>query len=109
MSEVLETLNAHHGRFGAQLLKRWGFPEGYCQICMYHDNLEEADPVSKELLVIHMANILVKTMGYGDAPGQAIDMEDISSAQFLKMTVPMLTQIKDEVTQIMQESQLGLS
>jgi putative nucleotidyltransferase with HDIG domain len=109
MSEVLETLNAHHGRFGAQLLKRWGFPEGYCQICMYHDNLEEADPVSKELLVIHMANLLVKSMGYGEAPEEEIDIENISSARFLKMTAPMLTEIKDGVTQIMQESQLGLS
>jgi len=66
-AELLNTLNTHQGKIGAILLKKWGFSNGYIQIAMFHDNLEEADPISKKLLVVHFANLLVKSMGYDQA------------------------------------------
>ncbi|MBE9547496.1 MAG: HDOD domain-containing protein, partial [Proteobacteria bacterium] len=63
-TEMSKSLDVYHCEFGAILLKTWEFSDRYVQIAMCHDNLEKANPVSKELLVVHFANLLVKSMGY---------------------------------------------
>jgi len=102
-AELLNTLNTHHGKIGAILLKKWGFSNGYMQIAMFHDNLEEADPVSKELLVVHFANILVKSMGYDQAQQAEVDVEDAGSTRLLKLDSTMIAHVKDQVKGRMEE------
>lgn len=106
--ELLEIMDMHHGNFGAFLLKKWKFPEEYSIICKYHDKLEEADHITKELLVIHAANLLVKTLGYGQTQPKEIDILNADSSRFLKLTNPMITKVKEHVREIMQETSLSL-
>ena len=95
--ELLNTLNTHHGRIGATILKKWEFSKGYIQIAMFHDNLEEADPISKELLVVHFANLLVKSMGYDQAQQAEVDVEDAESTRLLKLDPTMIAHVKEQV------------
>ena len=96
-AELLNTLNTHHGKIGAILLKKWGFSSGYIQIAMFHDNLEEADPISKDLLVVHFANLLVKSMGYDQAQQAKVDVEDAESTRLLKLEPTMIAHVKEQV------------
>jgi HD-like signal output (HDOD) protein len=101
--ELLNTLNTHHGKIGATLLKKWEFSSGYIQIAMYHDNLEEADPISKELLVVHFANLLVRSMGYDQAQQAEVDVQDAGSTHLLKLDSTMIAHVKDQVKGRMEE------
>ena len=95
--ELLNNLRTHHGKFGGILLKTWQFSNGYVKIAMYHDNLEEADPISRDLLVVHFANLLVKSMGYDLAQQAEIDLQDTESTRLLKLDATMIDEIKDKV------------
>ncbi len=103
-TELLSTLNANHGRFGAALLKKWNFSEIHSQISLGHDSLGQVNGASKELLMIHLANLLVKTMGYGQEQPEEIDVEHANSAKFLKMTTAMITEVKDKTKKIMENA-----
>jgi HD-like signal output (HDOD) protein len=96
-AELLNTLDTHHGKIGATLLEKWEFSSVFIQIAMYHDNLVEADPISKELLVVHFANLLVKSMGYDQAQQAEVDVEDAESTRFLKLDPKMIAQVKEQV------------
>lgn len=101
--ELYNTVDTHHNKFGAALLKKWKFSSGYVQIAAYHDNLEEADPISKELLVVHFANLLVKSMGYDQTQQAEIDVEDAESTRLLRLNSTMIAQVKDQVKGRMEE------
>lgn len=101
--ELLDTLEIHHGKFGSALLKKWEFSSGYVQIAMYHANSEGADSVSKNLLIVHFANLLVKSMGYDQGQQAEIDVEAAESTQSLKLDSTMIAQIKDQVKGRMEE------
>jgi len=95
--ELFNALDTHHGKFGSALLKRWQFSSGYVQIAMYHENFEGADPISKNLLVVHFANLLVKSMGYVLGQQAEIDVEDAGSTRLLELDSTMIGEIKDQV------------
>ena len=101
--ELFNTLDTHHGKFGAVLLKRWEFSSGYVQIAMYHENLEGADPISKNLFIVHFANLLVKSMGYDQGQQAEIDVEDAESTRSLELDSTMIGKIKDQVKGRMEE------
>ena len=101
--ELFTDIDTHHGRFGAALLKRWGFSTGFTKIAIYHDNLQEADNISQELLVVHFANLLVKSMGYKLAQQPEIDVEDIESARLLELNPTMIAEIQNKVKGRMEE------
>lgn len=100
--ELFKILNEYHGNFGGALLKKWRFPKEYPNISLYHHKLKEADPISKELLVVNLANIIVKTMGYGQEQPEKTDIENTDSFRFLKMTDTKIAVVKDHINEMMQ-------
>jgi putative nucleotidyltransferase with HDIG domain len=101
--ELSETLEKHHGKIGAILLKKWGFSVGYAQIAMYHDAIKEADPISKELLLVHFANLLVKSMDNSQSPQSGSDVENAESARLLKIDSTMIDDAKGKVKECVEE------
>lgn len=102
-AELFKSLDIYHGEFGAVLLKTWEFSDRYVQVAMCHDNMEKADPVSKELLVVHFANLLVKSMGYDQGEQTEIDLEGAESARLLELNSKMIAEIEDRVKEYMEE------
>jgi len=103
IGEVLKITEAYHGQFGSALLKRWKFASGCTQAALYHDNLNEADPISKELLVVHFANLLVKSLGFAFTNGNSPDIQSAQSAQLLKIEPPVAEAVKQETLRYMDE------
>jgi HD-like signal output (HDOD) protein len=101
--ELFKTVDTNHGRFGGALLKRWKFSNEYFQVASYHDFLEEADSISKELLVVHFANLLVKGMGYALKGADEVDVANAESARLLKMNAEMIDHVKERVKTHMEE------
>lgn len=107
-SELLNTIHIHHGKFGAALLKKWKFPEDFAKIATYHNNLEASKSISKDLLVVHLANLMVKSMGYSmndqeDAQETELNLENTESARHLGLDASMIDEFKNKVADFMQE------
>ncbi len=108
-SELLHTANTHHTKFGSALLKKWKFPEGFARIVSYHNNLEAADSISNELLVVHFGNLMAKSMGFSldgieDAQQQEIALQDTESARRLGLNASMIDEFKNTMSEFMEES-----
>jgi putative nucleotidyltransferase with HDIG domain len=107
-SELLNTIDLHHGKFGAALLKKWRFSEDFAKVAAYHDNLELSKSISKDLLVVHLANLMVKSMGYSmddpeDGPQNEIDLEEAESARHLGLDATMIDEFQNKVSEFMEE------
>ena len=67
LEDIDEFLFVNHGQFGRALLRCWKLPEEFVRVAQYHEDVEQADPISKALCIINCANVLVHQMGYGKA------------------------------------------
>jgi len=103
-SELTGTLATYHGVFGGSLLKKWNFPPEYAYICQYHNHIESADNMTKELMIIHLANLIAKSLGYTLDGSEPIDLENAPSTEFLKLPAQEITQIEENVRQLMGNS-----
>ncbi len=99
--DVLKITEAYHGQFGSALLKRWHFLDTFAATAMYHDNLREADPITKDLLVVHFGNLLVKGLGYAFAESSLPDPKTIESTQLLRITPEDIVAIRQDTTEYM--------
>jgi len=99
---LLDFMKAHHGSFGRALLHRWKLPEQYAAAAMYHEDLDTQEAPSTELLVIHFANLLVESMGYGLEEAGEIDLENTISARTLGLGADTITGIKNKVTELVE-------
>jgi HD-like signal output (HDOD) protein len=102
-ADVFNTIDTYHGKFGGALLKRWQFPNAFCQVAIYHDHLQEADPISKELLVVNFSNLLVKTMGYGLGRQTEIDLDDAESGRLLGLNSKRIAEARDSANGLVEE------
>ncbi|HIJ79739.1 MAG: HDOD domain-containing protein [Desulfobulbaceae bacterium] len=73
-----------HGKFGAVLLKRWNFHPIFIDIAMNHEHPNKAKTLTKELLIINLADLIAKEIGQTVGPTEEIDIADSYSAGLLK-------------------------
>ncbi len=107
-AEILNTIDGHHGKFGAALLKKWKFSESFVKIAAYHDNSTIADSMTNDMAVVHFANLMVKTLGYTTSESeddllQETNLEDTESARFLGLDMSMINEYKNQVSAFMQD------
>ena len=102
MEGLLDTLSAHHNKFGSSLLQRWGFSDQCVQVARYCDEIKAADPISKELIIVHFANLLVGTMGYDFEDPEKIDLESAESTHLLGLESSIISEIKNKVKEYME-------
>jgi len=96
--ESFDVLANYHDVFGAKLLEKWEFSTIYVHCAMYHDSLEKADSVTNELLIVHFANLLVKTIGYDITEKRpVIELKDVESARRLGLNFSMIEKITNDV------------
>ena len=95
---LLQFVDKYHNRVGSNVLKRWKFPFQTIHVALNHDRLESCNSFSKELLVVHFANILAKTRVVKDPPAQTgVAMEDIKSARLLGIKSDTIAEIEDQI------------
>lgn len=95
--ELYQLLEQQHGAFGATLLKRWGFPESYAVVAQHHNQLDKAGSITRELAVVHCANILVKSMGFICMNEKQVDLEDEGLTQVLKVNADAIAGVRQTV------------
>lgn len=99
-----EVFGNYHCQFGSSLLKRWGFSDAFVRVAQHHHDLKSVDMISKELLVVHFANLLVKSLGYGAEPME-IDLAGSDSARLLGLRPETISEVTARVQDVL-ESEL---
>jgi len=91
-----------HLSIGGVLLKRWGFEDIFIKVVTGHEDPQFSPDIEKEILVVHLANMLSRTIGYSLFKNE-VDFNELDSAKFLQMDSVTLNQIGDEVKNIIQD------
>lgn len=94
--ELYSFLRQLHCKFGAVLLKRWKFPQAYINIAMYHNDIDKAEAITKDLLLVNFANNIVISSGYAFVPYKIVDLTDSDSMRFLKCDDTQLEEISNK-------------
>ncbi|HPI93468.1 MAG TPA: HDOD domain-containing protein [Deltaproteobacteria bacterium] len=103
VQDLLSTVDTHHGKSGSVLLKKWLFPGIFVQIAELHDQVENILTPSRELLVVHLANVIVKSMGYGTPNPPGTEPESLGAVASLGIEPSMISVIKEQVKTRMEE------
>lgn len=99
LAEVNGLLKNYHDKFGSSLIKRWELSSEYAHVTLWHESIDTAKNITTELLMVSMANEIVKSMGYGEAVTAHI--ETTKSAKGLDIGVEQIDHIKERVSALM--------
>jgi len=95
--ELYRLLDEQHNVFGATLLKRWGFADAYGAVAQYHNRLDKAGSIPREIAVVHCANLLVKSMGFACLNQSGISLENEDLARVLKAPADAIAGVRQAV------------
>lgn len=95
--EVDRILFSLHTVFGAELLKRWNFPQPFIEIALHHHELDYLRSCAKGLLVVGFSNLLVKTLGDGATTAGFEESHVEEFAGMLNLSQADLQPVLDEV------------
>ena len=82
-----------HTEIGAIMLTQWHFPDEIINIVKYHHDITDTSKHTPELLIVHLANILVRTLGYSLKSHEGIVIDQIESAQLLNIDKTALEEV----------------
>ena len=92
---------AHIG-LGSMLLKRWGFDAEFINVITHHEDEEYSSDTANEILVVHLANMLTRRMGFSLFE-EEIDFAELQSAKILKLEPAKVEGIGEEVKSIISD------
>ena len=96
--ELLQFVDKYHSRVGSKVLRKWKFPFQTVHVALNHHKLESCSSISKDLLVVHFANLLAKTIGVKDQPEQMdVALEESKSTDLLGITSDAVAEIEGRI------------
>ncbi|HOJ14132.1 MAG TPA: HDOD domain-containing protein [Deltaproteobacteria bacterium] len=100
---LMSAVETHHGKAGAVLLKKWLFPAVFVQVAELHDDLGKVLTPGRELLVVQLANIAVKSLGYGTPNAQGVQPGASEQAKSLGVDPSVMDLVGTQVKKYMDE------
>jgi len=82
-----EVLGATHGDVGMWLLKKWSLPSKLVYPVAYHNNFHPVREFADRTAVVHLADILVRAKGVGNAGDKQIPALDPEAWKLLDLTM----------------------
>lgn len=102
MDVIIANIQEAHLSLGSLLLKRWGFNEDFINVLSHHEDKELSVDAEKEILVVHLANMLTRKIGFSLFDDE-IDFAELASAQILKMEPKTIEDIGENIKQVISD------
>lgn len=100
-----ETVESFHAMFGAKLLEKWEFDNDYVRVALCHNNLNGAESLTPELLIVHFSNLLARKIGYNTfAKIENVELMETVSAKELKLDESQIAVLERNVASKMARS-----
>jgi HD-like signal output (HDOD) protein len=97
---ILSAIQDAHQSIGVMLVKRWGFGEDFARVISLHEGSSFTEQTKKEILVIHLANLMTRRMGFSFFEWDQKDPGEIPSAVLLAVSAEMISKIEGKVGEI---------
>jgi putative nucleotidyltransferase with HDIG domain len=101
MDAVQANIQEAHISLGSLLVKRWGFDDKFIKVISHHEDSKFSEDTSTEILVVHLANMLTRRLGFSLFEDE-VDIAELHSAQILKIAPETIESIGEELKQILQ-------
>ena len=82
--------------------------EEFVRVAQHHEDVEQADPISKTLCIINCANVLAHEMGYGKTRDPETPFGELFSVKLLKLSEQDVAEVETEVKGLMNGADGGL-
>jgi len=102
MAAVQANIQEAHISLGKLLVKRWGFDNKFMDVIAHHENTEFSANASQKILIVHLANMLTRRLGFSLFEDE-VDFAELQSAQFLKIAPETIESMGEELKQILQD------
>jgi len=102
MEAIQANVQEAHIGLGSMLLKRWGFDAEFINVIKHHEDVEFNPDTVKEILVVHLANMLTRQIGFSLFE-EEVDFAEVQSAIILKMEPEQMEGIGEEVKTIISD------
>jgi putative nucleotidyltransferase with HDIG domain len=103
MKLVITAIQEAHLGISSVMLKRWGFNETFIRAVSLHEKNEFDPAVSKDCLVVNLANMLTRTIGHSLLEGSAPDPASIRSAQLLGLQPEDIKKLGEETLALVKD------
>jgi HD-GYP domain-containing protein (c-di-GMP phosphodiesterase class II) len=97
---ILSAIQDAHQSIGVMLIKRWGFGEDFARVISLHEGSNFTEQTKKEILVVHLANLMTRQMGFSFFEWDQKDPAEVSSAVLLAVSSDMISKIQVKVGEI---------
>jgi putative nucleotidyltransferase with HDIG domain len=94
-----------HAESGSWIAKKWNFPNSLIEIIEYHHNPNLAKNMPAQTAVVHMADILTRSVGFGFSGDNNVPAVNPAAWEFLKLSDADLRDILDEMDDAMSEAE----
>ncbi len=102
--DIIKGIQELHPGFGGMLLEHWGFIPEYVKTASGHEGVKFTEKAQKATLVVSLANMLTRAIGYSTFPDETIDLAGLDAARLLGIDSDRLTEVKDDVMDLMQKT-----
>jgi len=100
-----EIIGADHAEIGAWLAKSWFLPDKLTEPIAFHHNVELAVNHRVKTAVVHVADVFIKASGFGDSGDSFVPQIHQTAWDVLKLTEQQLTELVEEVDEMLVEVQ----
>jgi HD-GYP domain-containing protein (c-di-GMP phosphodiesterase class II) len=102
MDAIQTNIQEAHIGLGSMLLKRWGFDAEFINVINHHEDTEYSPDTVKEILVVNLANMLTRQIGFSLFE-EEVDFAELQSATILKLKPEKIEGIGEEVKNIISD------
>jgi len=102
MEAIQANVQEAHIGLGSMLLKRWGFDAEFINVINHHEDPEFGPDTVKEILVVHLANMLTRRVGFSLFE-EEVDFAEVESARMLKLEPEQIEGFGEEVKTIISD------
>lgn len=103
MTELINSIQDAHTGLGGVLLRHWRFPKEFISVATLHEDPMAFPHVTKSALVVHIANILSRRIGYSIFE-ESVDYGSLAAVKKLNISPDSLEVFDQEIAGLMNEA-----
>jgi HD-like signal output (HDOD) protein len=100
---ILAAIQEAHQSIGSMLLKRWGFGEEFLRIVALHEGSNFSEQTNKEILVVHLSNMLTRKMGLSFFAWDGKDPAEQPSATLLGVSAEAIEAVEQKIKETVKD------
>jgi HD-GYP domain-containing protein (c-di-GMP phosphodiesterase class II) len=103
MKLVVANIQEAHLGISNIMLKRWGFDDAFIRAVSLHEKNEFDSAVGMDCLVVNLANMITRTIGYSIMEAAKIDPAELRSANLLGLAPETVAKLGEEIKVLARE------